>query len=81
MTVSEISVFPAGRSRRSAAAERKMAGGQRLSVVRGHFASYGPDYGRGLLFGKHAGRFWHPQTTRGERAVGEARHDYRLVPE
>jgi hypothetical protein len=82
VTVSEISVFPTGRSSAGGkAGERK--GGQRLAVVRGHFASYGgahPDgRPRGLLFGKHEGRFWHPQTTRGDADAGRSEHDYKLV--
>ena len=35
--------------------------------VRGHYARYGPEYDRGLLFGKYAGKFWIPA-----RAVGES---------
>ena len=43
--------------------------------VRGHFATYGQD-GRGLLFGKIAGRFWIPQHVRGSKAAGEVEQEY-----
>lgn len=36
-----------------------------LSPVRGHWSHYGPAYGRGLLFGKLAGKFWIPAHARG----------------
>lgn len=74
--VSEINVFPTGKSVRSTSGERQ--GGTPLTSVRGHFACYGERYGRGLLFGKYAGRFWIPQHARGEREHGEIDHDYRL---
>lgn len=77
MQVHEINVFPTGKSVRSAAGERQ--GGTPLTSVRGHFACYGPEYDRGLLFGRHSGRFWIPQHARGEAALGENQHDYRLV--
>lgn len=76
--VKTINVFPAGRSTRSEKATERV--GTPLTSVRGHFAHYGPDYGRGLLFGKYAGRFWVPQYARGDRDLGEVQHDYRLDP-
>lgn len=76
VTVKTINVFPAGRTSRSASRAEPL--GVPLTTVRGHFAHYGPQYGRGLLFGRHAGRFWHPQTSRGTADLGERRHDYAL---
>jgi hypothetical protein len=77
--VSIINVFPIGKSTRS----KGKGGGQGvpLTSVRGHFACYGPDYGKGLLFGKLQGRFWIPQYARGDRDLGESRHDYALRPD
>ena len=76
--VSVINVFPVGRSTRS---ETKNKGaGVPLTSVRGHFSHYGPDYGKGLLFGKLAGRFWIPQHARGDASLGETKHDYVLKP-
>lgn len=80
VTVQTINVFPVGRSTRSV----KGAGagqGVPLASVRGHFAHYGPEYGRGLLFGKLAGRYWIPAFARGSKELGERERDYRLVPE
>ena len=74
--VSTINVFPTGR----AAADRARAGatGVPLTSVRGHFARYGVD-GRGLLFGKYAGRFWIPQHARGTAELGTVeRQDFTL---
>ena len=77
--VHTINVFPSGKSARAAKAEGAM--GTPLTSVRGHFSCYGPDYGRGLLFGKYAGRFWIPQHARGDAAVGESKADYVLRSE
>lgn len=79
MRVHTINVFPTGKSVRTAKAEGSM--GAPLTSVRGHFACYGPEHGRGLLFGKHAGRFWIPQHARGDASHGESHADYRLVTE
>jgi hypothetical protein len=65
-------VFPVGRTTRSARGEA--VGGTPVHLVRGHFARYGPQYGRGLLFGKHAGRFFVPAHARGERRAGLVEH-------
>lgn len=77
--VSVINVFPVGKSTRSNGGEAKNPGVP-LTSVRGHFSHYGPDYGKGLLFGKLAGRFWIPQHARGDKTLGETTHDYVLKP-
>lgn len=77
ITVNTINVFGAGSSTRGPKGDPV---GVPLSSVRGHFACYGPEYDRGLLFGKYAGRFWHPQHARGTADLGTAEHDYRLTP-
>lgn len=80
VTVHTINVFPTGRSTRSDSGA-PLGGGIPLSSVRGHFATYGPEYGRGLLFGKYSGRFWIPQFARGRAEHGVSEHDYRLRPD
>jgi hypothetical protein len=80
VTVHTISVFPVGRSTRSARRDEPSGLGVPLTSVAGHFAHYGPEYGRGLLFGKLSGRYWIPQHARGSVEHGQAETDYRLVP-
>ena len=46
-----------------------------LHICRGHFATYGQD-GKGLLFGKHAGRYWIPMHVRGKAEQGVIVKDY-----
>lgn len=48
-----------------------------LHICRGHFASYGID-GKGLLFGKHSGRYWIPMHTRGSAEEGVVVKDYEV---
>jgi hypothetical protein len=79
--IHEIIVRPAGSSTRSRGNTGIPVGAVPLTSVRGHFAHYGPDYGKGLLFGRHAGRFWIPAHIRGTAEVGEDIHTYRLQPE
>lgn len=43
--------------------------------VIGHYNTYGSN-GRGLLFGKYAGRFWIPPHVRGSKEVGEVQQRY-----
>lgn len=76
--VYEINVFPVGRAPAARAPSGAAGGGVPLTSVRGHFATYGPQYGKGLLFGKHAGRYWIPQHARGSAEFGEVDHDYKL---
>jgi len=79
VSVHEIMVYPTGRSTRSQSGEP--IGEMPLASVRGHFAHYGPKYGKGLLFGKLEGRFWIPQYARGDSKWGEHEHSYVLEPE
>jgi hypothetical protein len=76
--VQTINVMPFGRSSRSG--RQDPVGGTPLTSVRGHFALYGPEHGRGLLFGKLAGRFWIPQHARGDTSQGENVSNYVLKP-
>jgi hypothetical protein len=49
-----------------------------LTNVRGHFAKYGSEYNRGLLFGRIAGRFFIPQHARGSADLGISQANYIL---
>ncbi len=75
--VHTINVTPVGKSYRGSGAGE--SAGVPLTSVRGHFAEYGVN-GKGLLFGKLAGRFWVPAYARGSKEFGESEKDYRLVP-
>lgn len=76
VSVKTISVFPVGKSYTG---ETMPNGpGVPLTSVRGHFSCYGPEYDRGLLFGKLSGRFWIPQHARGSVDHGTSVADYRL---
>lgn len=73
---SEVHVRPASRSYRgkgTALADMEMP----IHGVRGHYATYGAD-GRGLLFGKLAGRFWIPPHVRGVAEAGEVSQSYTI---
>ena len=77
VTLSEIHVLRQGTTRKSSSATTAPAGSTRLHSVRGHTARYGVE-GRGLLFGRIAGRFWIPQHVRGDSAYGEVEQIYRV---
>lgn len=47
-------------------------------VCRGHFAEYGPDFNKGLLFGKYAGRFYVPPHLKGDAKNGTVEKDYAV---
>jgi hypothetical protein len=72
ITVTALTVYPT-RARAGQAVSR--ASGVPLTSVRGHFAEYGPRYGKGLLFGKYEGRFWVPMHARGSADEGISLHD------
>ena len=48
-------------------------------VCRGHFAEYGPQFGKGLLFGRYAGRFFIPPHLRGDEKNGIVEKDYAVA--
>jgi hypothetical protein len=77
--VQAIVVRPPGKRRMASSVPRPIeASEQVFSPVRGHFARYGPEYDRGLLFGKFAGKFWISGHVRGQ---GDAEvKDYLLKP-
>jgi hypothetical protein len=79
VTVQTITVRPISKRTRSTGAG-EASGVVPLTSVRGHFAEYGPQYGKGLLFGKLAGRYWIPGHARGSAESGETRKDYVLKP-
>jgi hypothetical protein len=76
VTVQTIVVRPPGKRRAMAGRARPIAASEsELSPVRGHWARYGPQFDRGLLF---AGKFWIAGHVRG---AGEADpRDYVLKP-
>jgi len=47
-------------------------------VCRGHFAEYGPEFGKGLLFGRYAGRFFIPPHLKGRKENGVVEKDYEI---
>lgn len=78
VTVQTIVVRPPGKRRAVSSEPRPIEVGEQVfSPVRGHFARYGPEYDRGLLFGKYAGKFWIPAHARGQ---GDEDRDYVLSP-
>jgi hypothetical protein len=78
VTVQTIVVRPPSKRRAPSSTPRPIeAAEQVFSPVRGHWARYGVD-GRGLLFGKLAGKFWISAHVRGQDE-GESR-DYVLRP-
>lgn len=80
VTVSEIHVKPVSRSYRGKGTPLSAFPSSPLSAVRGHFANYGPKYGRGLLFGKYEGRYWVPQHVRGSEVFGVTEQEYAVEP-
>lgn len=48
-------------------------------VCRGHFAEYGPEFNKGLLFGKYAGRFYVPPHLKGDKKNGVVEKDYAIA--
>lgn len=47
-------------------------------VCRGHFSEYGPQFNKGLLFGKYSGRFFVPPHLRGDKKNGVVEKDYAI---
>lgn len=47
-------------------------------VCRGHFSEYGPQFNKGLLFGKYSGRFFIPPHLKGDKKNGEVVKDYEI---
>lgn len=50
-----------------------------LHVCRGHFAEYGPKFGKGLLFGRLEGRFYIPPHMKGKAEHGVVEKDYEIA--
>lgn len=76
VTVSEIHITPTGTTRIGRGDVRTIpADSVPLHSVRGHAAEYGVN-GKGLLFGRIAGRFWIPQHVRGRVDNGTVDQSY-----
>jgi hypothetical protein len=80
VNIHTIHVFPVGRGSRSRGAPRE-GEGVPLHSVRGHFAHYGPKYGRKLLFGKIEGKYWIQPYSKGSPEHGVSIADYKLETE
>ena len=52
---------------------------KRLHQVRGHFAEYGDEYGKGKLFGRYSGRFYIPPHARGDFQNGVVASTYKIA--
>lgn len=76
--IHELAVLPTGKSMARASNARKLEVETAAHSVRGHFAEYGAN-GKGLLFGKLAGRFFIPQHARGSADVGEVTQHFTLL--
>lgn len=80
VTVSEIHIRPTGTTRTGRGDVKTIpADSMPLHSVRGHPAEYGIN-GKGLLFGRTAGRFWIPQFVRGRREHGVVDQSYVMEP-
>jgi hypothetical protein len=77
--VSELHVRPISKSYRGRRDGREPLGTVPIHSVRGHFAEYGVN-GRGLLFGKYAGRYWIPAHARGNPEHGQVEQSYQVEP-
>jgi hypothetical protein len=79
--VQTIVVRPPGKRRTSSAAVRPIEATESvLSPVRGHWARYGSEHNRGLLFGKYSGKFWIASHIRGAAEADQPQRDYVLKP-
>lgn len=80
--VQTIVVRPPGKRRAKTGAARPLDAAESiLSPVRGHWARYGPQFNRGLLFGKLEGKFWISGYVRGAGLGDEEPvRDYALKP-
>lgn len=74
-----IVVKPFGSYRKSESEEEGEGHRKRLHLVRGHFMEFGPEYGKGLAFGRIAGRFYCPPHARGELNEGIVSKTYKLA--
>lgn len=79
VSVHTITVRPVAKRTRSTPSGESL-GAVPLTSVRGHFAEYGEQYGKGKLFGRLEGRFWIPAHARGIAEAGQSQHDYLLKP-
>lgn len=67
-----------GPGKRSQTTSRGTGITQGLHVIRGHFRSYGPEFGKGKLFGRLSGRFWVAAHLKGDEGAGVIDKDYEI---
>ncbi len=81
VTYKIINVLPLAKAQSPRSRTVVSADGQgvALHIRRGHFAHYGPKYGRGKLFGRLEGQFWIPQAAVGTAEAGVSVHDYAVA--
>lgn len=65
--------------RRPAGEKNPIPLSKRLHIVKGHFAYYGEEYGRGKMFGKYEGQFWITPHMRGSDALGKSDASYKVL--
>lgn len=53
--------------------------GMPLHICAGHYAEYGPQFGKGLLFGKYAGEIWIPPCVKGKKENGTIGANYEVA--
>jgi len=73
-----LKVNAIGQDKRSRGTGRGTGIAQGLHVVRGFFKEYGPEFGKGKLFGKLSGRFWVAAHLRGNKDLGIINKDYEI---
>jgi hypothetical protein len=73
-----INILPMGYHRPHSRSIEGSGEGVALQIRRGHYAHYGPQFNRGLLFGKYEGLYWKPQTMVGTAEAGVVVHDYEV---
>lgn len=70
-----LTVRPASAAKDSPAIE---IGTMPRHMCRGHFAEYGPEFGKGMLFGRLSGRFFIPPHMKGKKENGTVEKDYQV---
>lgn len=75
MTFKTLEIEPFRKQVRTESSEGESDVERAFHICRGHFKEYTED---APLFGKHTGKFWVPQHTRGSKDAGEVKKDYRV---
>lgn len=73
-----LKVNAIGTKRESRGAGKQTGISQALHIVRGHFREYGPEFGKGKLFGKYTGRYLVAGHFKGDLEIGAVAKDYEV---